>query len=143
MPTTLTRWRENLFAPFEPSGSLFAFTSPEIRIEQAVEDGHFVVRAEIPGVDPAKDVDVTVSGGMVSIRAERSEHKGDKAHSEFHYGRMVRTVPLPLAAKEETASATYTHGILEVSFVMGEPRESTRHIAIDVAMETPVKDIPA
>jgi HSP20 family protein len=133
MSTTLSRWRENLFAPFEAGSALFPFVSPDIRIEQAIEDDHFVVRAEIPGVDPQKDVDVSVEHGSLSIRAERSEEKSDKAHSEFHYGQFVRTVHLPTAVKEQTATAKYAHGVLEISFAMGDARESGRHIPIEVA----------
>lgn len=35
-----------------------------LRLEDEMEDGRYVVRAEIPGVDPAKDVDVTVRDGQ-------------------------------------------------------------------------------
>ena len=63
MPTTLARWRDSVFAPFEAGAGLFPFVTPEIRIEQLMEDGRYVVRAEIPGVDPAKDIDVTVKDG--------------------------------------------------------------------------------
>jgi HSP20 family molecular chaperone IbpA len=133
MSTTLSRWRDNLFAPFEVGSGLFPFVSPDIRIEQVIEDGHFVVRAEIPGVDPQRDIDISVDHGSLSIRAERSEEKRDKTHSEFHYGQLVRTVLLPNAAKEQSATAKYTHGVLEISFAMGEAPESGRHIPIEVA----------
>jgi HSP20 family molecular chaperone IbpA len=133
MSTTLSRWRENLFAPFEAGSALFPFVSPDIRIEQAFEDGHFVVRAEIPGVDPQKDVDVSVDHGSLSIRAERSEENRDKTHSEFHYGQLVRTVLLPTAVREQTAIAKYAHGVLEISFAVGDTRESGRNIPIEVA----------
>ena len=132
MSTTLSRWRENLFAPFEAGSALFPFVSPDIRIEQAVESGRFVVRAEIPGVDPQKDVDVSVEHGSLSIRAERSEDKRDKTHSEFHYGQLARTVLLPSAVKEQTATAKYANGVLEISFAMGDARESGRNIPIEV-----------
>lgn len=136
MPTTLTRWRDSIFAPFEAGNGLFPFVAPEIRIEQLVEDGRYVVRAEIPGVDPEKDIDVSVANGLVSIRAKRTEDKHDKAHSEFHYGRLVRMVPLPTTATGETATAKYANGILEISFTIGEPRQAGRHIAIEVAEQT-------
>jgi HSP20 family protein len=141
MPTnTLARWRDNVFAPFEAGGGLFPFVAPEIRVEQYVKDEHLVVRAEIPGVDPEKDVDVTVADGLLRIRVERTEEKRDRTHTEFHYGSLLRTVPLPAGAMEETATAKYDHGILEVSFTIGEPREPGRHIAIDIAKETATKE---
>src|SRR6266508_3968921 len=45
-----------------------------IRIEQAVHDDALVVRAELPGIDPDKDVEISVSDGYLHLRAElRSE----------------------------------------------------------------------
>jgi HSP20 family protein len=136
MALTLARWRDNIFAPFEPGG-LFPFVAPEIRIEQVVEEGQYIIRAEIPGVDPTKDIDVSVESGVVSIQAERMEEKREKARSEFHYGKLVRTIPLPLGAVAESATATYAHGILEVAFTLAEPPQTGRHLVIDVAPETP------
>lgn len=140
MPTTtLARWRDSVFAPFEAGAGLFPFVAPEIRVEQLVKDGHYVVRAEIPGVNPEKDIDVTVVDSVLRIRAERTEEKHEKTHSEFHYGSLIRTLPLPADAMEETATARYDHGVLEVSFAIGEPREPGRHIAVEVAKEVSTK----
>jgi HSP20 family molecular chaperone IbpA len=141
MPTTLARWRESIFAPFDLGGGLFPFVAPEIRVEQVVEDGHYLIRAELPGVDPTKDIDVTVEHGLVSIQAERTEEKREKARSEFHYGKLIRTIPLPITAVAESAKATYANGILEIAFTMAEPHETGRHLVIDVAKES-VKEVP-
>jgi HSP20 family molecular chaperone IbpA len=133
MPTTLTRWRDTVFAPFEAGGPLFPFVAPEIRVEQVMEDGRYVIRAEIPGVDPTKDIDVSVQDGAVTIRADRTTGKPDAVHSEFHYGRLVRVLALPTTALEETAEATYDNGILRIAFAVGEPARSAHHIAITIA----------
>ncbi len=42
--------------------------APGIKIEQFQEGSTLVVRAEVPGIDPDQDVDVSVSGGMLHIR---------------------------------------------------------------------------
>jgi HSP20 family molecular chaperone IbpA len=42
-------------------------------VEDGVKDGYYVLRAELPGVDPEKDIDVTVSGGVLTIKAEKHE----------------------------------------------------------------------
>lgn len=131
MATTLARWRPSVFAPFDFGGP-FPLFAPEIRVEQSIEDGHYVVRAEIPGVDPEKDVDVTVIDGMLKIHVERTEEKRDKTHSEFHYGRLMRSLTLPPGAMEDSAVAKYTDGILEISFKLGEAKEPGRRIAIEV-----------
>ena len=80
-----------------------------------MEDGHYVVRAEIPGIDPAKDVDITVRDGQLTIKAERTEKKETKGRSEFRYGSFTRSVTLPAGANEEDIKATYDKGILTVS----------------------------
>jgi len=85
-----------------------------IRVEDFTEDGSYVIRAEIPGIDPEKDVEVTVDKGILTIRAERHEEKTSKHHSEFHYGTFTRSVALPPSTNEEKVQATYGHGILEV-----------------------------
>jgi HSP20 family protein len=134
MSTTMVRWRPSMLAPFD-LGGLFPFLTPEIRVEQLLEDGHFVVRAEIPGVDPDKELEVTVADGLLKIHAERTEEKRERAHSEFHYGRFDRAVTLPLGAMEDTAVAKYANGILEVTVKLGEPKEPGRKLAIEVTKE--------
>ena len=48
------------FAPFET-----------MRLEEEVLDDAFVVRAEMPGIDPEKDADIWIADGMLHIKAER------------------------------------------------------------------------
>jgi HSP20 family protein len=105
-----------------------------MRLEDELEDGHYVVRAEIPGIDPAKDVDITVRDGQLTIKAERSEKKETKGRSEFSYGSFVRSVSLPTGADEDDIKATYDKGILTVSVAL--PKEAApaeKHIAIQAA----------
>ena len=47
-----------------------------IRVEEKWLDGALVVRAELPGIDPNRDVSVTVVDGRLVIEAER--HQEDK-----------------------------------------------------------------
>jgi HSP20 family molecular chaperone IbpA len=46
-----------------------------LRVEEFDQDGTMVVRAEMPGIDPDKDVEISVADGTLSIRAERSEEE--------------------------------------------------------------------
>ncbi len=110
-------------------------TSPqsvlEIRLEDEIEDGHYVVRAELPGLDPAKDVDITVDDGVLTIKAERSEKKESKGRSEFAYGSFVRSVTLPTGADEDDIKATYDKGILTVSVAVSEKAApAEKHITV-------------
>ena len=88
--------------------------SPYVRVEDFTEDDAYVLRAELPGVDPDKDVELTIEGDLLTIRGERREEKKDKNHKEFHYGAFSRSIPLPAGVKAEDITATYTDGVLEV-----------------------------
>lgn len=89
-----------------------------IRVEEFLDGNTLVIRAEAPGLDPDKDIDVSVVDGALQIRAERKEEKEEKGkdsyRSEFRYGSFLRTLPLPADVKEEDIKATYKDGVLEV-----------------------------
>lgn len=44
-----------------------------IRVEEYLRDDTYVLRAELLGVDPGKDAEITVSDGVLTLRAERGE----------------------------------------------------------------------
>ena len=89
-----------------------------IRVEEIHEDETLVVRAELPGVDPDKDIDVSVSDGILHIgatRSEREEEEKEKAYrSEFRYGSFQRDLTLPQGVDGKSVTAQYKDGILEV-----------------------------
>jgi len=93
-------------------------TMSSIRVEQFLDGNTLVVRAEVPGIDPEKDVDVSVAEGMLHIKAEREEKSEQKSktgyRSEFRYGSFTRTIALPPGAREEDVTASYKDGVLEV-----------------------------
>lgn len=71
-----------------------------IRLEDELKDGCYEVRAELPGVDPAKDVNVSTRDGMLTITAQRSETSESNGRSEFGYGSFLHSVLLPPEANE-------------------------------------------
>jgi HSP20 family protein len=131
MATTLTRWKESAFLPFDWTALLPPFL-PDIKVEQFVDGDRFVVRAELPGFDPGKQIDITVLNGLLKIHAERVEQIPERAHTEFRYGGFGRTIALPTGTAEDSAVATYRDGILEITFSIGPAAEPGRHITIDV-----------
>jgi HSP20 family protein len=105
-----------------------------IRLEDEMADGHYLLRAELPGIDPAKDVDITVSNGQLTIKAERSEKKETKGRSEFSYGSFTRSVTLPAGANEDDIKASYDKGILTVDVTVPEQAKvAEKHIAVQAA----------
>lgn len=123
-----------LFAGFPSFAGLRpAFDARVMRLEDEIKDGRYVVRAEMPGVDPAKDIDITVRDGQLTIKAERSEKKDFDGRSEFSYGSFVRSVSLPAGADEQSIDATYDKGILTVSVMVSEAKPAERHIEVQSA----------
>lgn len=101
-----------------------------MRIEEFIEDGTLVIRAEMPDVDIDKDVDISVHSGLLHIKAERtqSEEKTGKREyrSEFRYGVFERVLPLPSGVSVDKVAATYKGGILEVRIPQAEESAATK-----------------
>jgi HSP20 family molecular chaperone IbpA len=125
----LFEWMESPITMFRP------LLGQNIRMEDFFRDGHYVVRAELPGLDPQQDLDVTVSEGVLSIKAERREQEVDKSHSEFRYGALSRRVPLPASADQDHVKASYDNGILEVvvDLKQKETTKAEKHIEVKPA----------
>ena len=110
-----------------------AFGNRVIRVEDEMKDGNYEVRAEIPGVDPVKDVDITVRDGVLTIKAERTEKKESNGRSEFSYGSFMRSVTLPAGADQDAIKASYDKGILTVSVPVTETQTAEKHVAVESA----------
>lgn len=102
-----------------------------IRVEEFDEAGQYVLRAELPGIDPDKDVDIAIEDGMLTVKAERREEKKEGGRSEFRYGTFTRTMRLPAGAAEDDVRATYHNGVLEISVPIPEASKPTaKHISV-------------
>ena len=108
----LIEWFEEPFLTLRP------YLGQPIRIEDFVEGDHYLVRAELAGIDPQKDVEITVGSGYLTIRAQRSDKTEGKHRSEFRYGSFSRTLALPANADEDAVTASYRDGILTVSVAL-------------------------
>ena len=96
-----------------------------IHVDEFRDAGTQVIRAELAGIDPEKDVEITVQDGMLQIAAQRrveekTEDKGYTRH-ELRYGSFKRALPLPDGASESDITATYKDGILEIRVPVTEP----------------------
>ena len=123
----LFEWLEAPYALLHP------FTGQTMRTEEGVENGRYVVRAEIPGINPEKQAEVTLSAGILTIHAERQEDTDNRHRSEFRYGSFTRHVALPASADEADIEASYDMGILEVSVGLkakDEPDNAGRRIPV-------------
>ena len=103
------------------------------RVEEAVRDDRYVIRAELPGLDPDEDIEVTVDGRYLMIHAERRQEDGGPDRSEFRYGSLTRSVRLPDKIDANDVTARYEKGILEVSVPMPEAKPEGKRVTIEKA----------
>ena len=104
------------------------------KVEEFETDGTMVIRAELPGIDPDRDVEITVTEGVLRIKAERRQETKteDKRgfRSEFRYGSFVRAITLPAGASDADVKATYQDGILEVRLPISTDKADAKKIPI-------------
>jgi len=100
------------------------------------EKGQLVMKTELPGIDK-KDLDVTLEGDRLTIKAEKKEEvKEDATHhtSERYYGQYFRSVTLPYPVKEGEISATFDNGVLELRLPKAEEVKAKK---IEIKAELP------
>jgi HSP20 family molecular chaperone IbpA len=108
----------------------FPRSLPAIRFEDKVTEEEYVLRAELPGLDPEKDIQITALHGLLTLKAERREEETTRHRSEFRYGSLQRAVRLPENADEAAIKATYRKGILEITVPLTAPQATGRTIAV-------------
>jgi len=109
--------------PFWQEGGVF----PAVNV---YDDGEsFVVRAEVPGIDPA-DLDIQAVANTVVIKGERrapvaadkvSYHRRERDHGSFN-----RSISLPVDVDPDKVRATYRLGVLEVVLPKAEKARPRR-----------------
>jgi HSP20 family protein len=120
--------------PAAPWTALLAsWPARAFRVEEVVRDDHYVIRAELPGLDPASDIEVTVDGGTLTIHAERWQQDKEPARTEFRYGSVTRSISLPAQVDAQDVTAGYRKGILEVSIPMPAPAPEGTRIPVENA----------
>lgn len=97
-----------------------------IKVEEYATDSEIIVRAELPGINPDKDVEVELGDGYLTISGHREEEHKKKKMSEFYYGSFSRTMAMPVGVEKKDVKASYRDGILEVR-VIRPASSSTNH----------------
>ena len=90
--------------------------SPSVDISETKDD--FVVKAELPGLE-AKDVNVSISGNVLTIKGEKKaeeEEKDEHYHRVERYsGSFQRVFQLPSGVKADKVEASFDKGVLKVT----------------------------
>jgi len=89
---------------------------PSVDISETKDN--FVVKAELPGLE-AKDVNVSISGDILTIKGEKKaeeEEKDEHYHCVERYsGSFQRVFQLPSGVKADKIKATFDKGVLKVT----------------------------
>ncbi|OJU91536.1 MAG: heat-shock protein Hsp20 [Burkholderiales bacterium 66-5] len=91
----------------------------QIRIDVKEDDAAYRVQAELPGV-PKEDIQVSIDGAVVTLRAEVQQHDGKKdgeklLRSERYFGSVARSFQLPVEVDAASAKARYDNGVLTLT----------------------------
>lgn len=109
--------------------------SPSMDVSET--DQQFEVTAELPGLD-AKDLEVTLTDGVLTIRGEKKSESRDEDKERNHYrlersyGAFRRSLQLPPEADAEQVSASFDKGVLRVTIAKkAEAGQTTRKIDLN------------
>ncbi len=134
----LRREFEGLFYDFArsfggPQNGAGALVAP--RIEVAETDKNIEVSVELPGFE-RKDVDISLDGNVLAIRAERKaeqEQKDKNVHvAERSYGVFYRALELPMTVDPSTVQATMSKGVLNIT-IPKPPQTEAKKIEVKEA----------
>lgn len=122
---TLRREMDNLWNRFFGEISMPSVFSQEWAptVDVSETKDNVVVKAEIPGME-AKDMDVSFSGDVLTIKGEKKteEEKKDEHYfyRERYSGSFQRSFRLPVAVKSEKADAAFKEGVLTITIPKAE-----------------------
>lgn len=99
------------------------------------EKDRFVVRADVPGVDP-NDIEVNMEKGILSISGERVSEDRSNVDGVSRYeraaGQFLRRFTLPETADADAIKARSANGILEIS-IPKQAAVQPRRITVEAA----------
>jgi len=104
-------------------------------LELAETENEYVVKAEVPGMDP-KDIDISLSDGMLTIRGEKKQEREEK-EANYHlversYGSFTRSIQIPKPVQGEKITASHKNGVLKIVLPKSEEAKK-KEIKIKVA----------
>ena len=107
------------------------------QLDVTEDDEAFQVTIDLPGLDE-KDVDVTLSDHVLTIRGEKEEEKETKekeySRRERAYGAFRRSIEIPAAVDASKIEASFKKGVLTIQLPKTEEaQQQVKHIAIKAA----------
>jgi HSP20 family protein len=93
-----------------------AFMVPEVDVRDARDS--ISIEVDLPGVEE-KDVTVTLTNGVLTIKGEKRHEKEDKNENyyvaERSYGAFERSLRLPDAIDDKKVEASFDKGVLKIT----------------------------
>ncbi len=123
--TTLRQAMDRLFEDsfVRPSGLFPAVRQEMPAIDMYQTDKDVVVKASLPGMK-GEDVDISVTGDVLTIKGEHKEEQEVKEESyfrkEMRYGSFVRSLEIPVPVKVDKADAVFEDGVLTLTMPKSE-----------------------
>lgn len=119
--SALRKQIDSMFDDFD-GGFLDQKSDFAVRSNVSETDGEICITAELPGLTD-KDVDVSVTGDLVTIKGEKKsekEEKGEEEGREFHRvermsGSFQRSLRLPFDIDADNVKADVKDGVLTVT----------------------------
>lgn len=107
------------------------------QLDVVEDDKAFQVNIELPGMDE-KDVDVTLSDRVLTIRGEKKEDKETKEKDFYRreraYGSFRRSIEIPAAVDTSKIEASFSKGVLKIILPKTkEAQEKIKHIEVKAA----------
>jgi len=120
---------------FMPQAWAHELVMPDI--DETEDEQAFHVSIELPGMDE-KDVDITLSGRLLTIRGEKKEDEKEEGKDFYRrertFGSFRRTLELPGEVDESKIEASFKKGLLKIELPRTEEaQKKIKHIAVKAA----------
>src|SRR5581483_2135136 len=118
--TEVNRLFDNFFGRSTSSAAARVW-APPVDLYETNDD--LVLTLELPGVRD-KDVTVSITGDLLSVKGERRFEQDVKEQQFLHvervYGKFERLVQLPIPVQADKVKASYRDGVLEIKLPKAE-----------------------
>lgn len=118
---SLTRFQDEmnrLVEGFFPRAHFRAFPDWEPSVDVVETPETIVVKAEVPGIE-AKDIDISVSGDILTLKGEKKEEREEKGKTwyrrEIRSGGFTRSIQLPMTVDTARIEAEERAGMITIT----------------------------
>ena len=100
------------------------------RIDVTEDEKEVRVQAELPGMEE-KDIEISLSQDVLTIKGQKSEEKEEKGKNFFRkersYGSFHRDIELPCVVESDKVDATFKQGVLNITLPKSKEAQAEVH----------------